>query len=193
MHQWRREPINTIDRLGRRKRRRRVEVGVGEEAKTIWERIAEDECHPQVLFSFSCGGKRDVSLAREDQIPTKRNAPRVCGRGHPDRKQSRPISQEEVCMQRWWWERRRGGLIGEDAAHPRTLPFMHIISFSWGWAVLGTQQRSSSHRWFGIVMRSQGWKVSMHTRFHLFSQEGDQCVCERKRELQEMHYIMCVW
>lgn len=23
-----------------------------------------------------------------------------------------------------------GGLIGEDAAHPRTLPFMHIISFS---------------------------------------------------------------
>lgn len=37
----------------------------------IWERIAEDEpqCHPQVLFSFSCVGKRDVSVERKTRFP----------------------------------------------------------------------------------------------------------------------------
>lgn len=89
-----RRPINAIDRLGRKKRRD-VEVGVGE---TMRERIAEDEpqCRPQVLLSFSCVAKGDVSLKREDQIVTKRDVALACGRGRPDRKQNR-LSPKRKC------------------------------------------------------------------------------------------------
>lgn len=176
MHQWLSEPINDIDRLGRRKRRRgcrrRTEI-----AKAIWERTEEDElhCHPQVLFSFSCVGRGGSYLwSRRTRFP-------------PSEMPHGSVAEDTLTLSRADYLPRGSvhavvvvggeGVIGEDVAHLTTLPFMHIISLSWVWAALGTQQHSSSHHWFGIVMRSHGWKVSMHTHLHLFSQEGDQCVC----------------
>lgn len=97
-----RRPINAIDRLGRKKRRD-VEVGVGE---TIWERIAEDEpqCRPQVLFSFSCVAKGGCIF--EERRPDCDQA--RCRTGlrprTPWQKAEPAISQEEVCMQGWCWE-----------------------------------------------------------------------------------------
>lgn len=189
MHQWRSEPINAIDRLSRWKRRREVEVGVGErdskgnmgKDSRGWAAVPSSG----LVFLLMWRKRRGWYLWSErtrfppSEMPHGSVAEDTLTESRADYLPRGSVHAVVVVVGGVgvWVGGRGGGLIGEDAAHPSTLPFMHIISLSWGWVALGTQQHSSSHRWFGIVMRSQGWKVSMHARLHLFSQESYQCVC----------------